>query len=107
MSRKSKKERLAELIREQLQAVFGLEVENVRLYPARGFWRTNTLADVMPWTGYADVVIEGNRGCYPISIGSWDTMTDLLRFQPISIKKDATNGYELYAGYCKKSERKP
>lgn len=106
---KSKRERLAELIIEQLHAVFGLEVENVRLYPAKGFWRTDKRADVMPWNGYADVVVrtDSGIGSYLICIGSWDTMTDLLRFQPISIEKDATNGYELYAGYVKKMPAPP
>ena len=104
---KTKRERLAELIAEQLHAVFGIEVENVRLYPAKGFWRTDKRSDAMPWTGYADVVFttpEKQMGSYPIAIGSWDTMTDLLKFQPISIEKDQHNGYELYAGYVKKND---
>lgn len=107
---KSKKERLTDLIVEQLRENFGIEVENVRLYPAKGFWRTNRLADVMPWQGWADVVFispNGQRGRYPIAIGSWDTMTDLLRFQPVSIEKDHCNGYELYAGYQRKNTKQP
>lgn len=105
---KTKCERLSELIVELLHESFGIEVENVRLYPAKGFWRTNRLADVMPWNGWADVVYttpDGQHGRYPIALGSWDTMTDLLRFQPISIEKDQHNGYELYAGYVKPEAR--
>lgn len=72
-----------------------MRLRNVRLYPAKGFWKTKR-ADVQPWTGWADVVFEadGRTGSYPIGIGSWHTMTELLR-NDFTISADSYGGFEL------------
>ena len=97
MGRPKKSDRLCRAIAERFEREFGLRLENVRLYPAKGFWRTNKRADVQPWNGWADVVFEsesGEVGSYPIAIGSWDTMTDLLK-SGFTVTKDNYSGFEL------------
>jgi hypothetical protein len=62
----------ARLARAIAQAI-GLPVEPENLWPASGHYRTSPHADVLRWTGF---VHEGNLTW---TVGSWDTMTALLR----------------------------
>lgn len=63
--------RVAERLREKLERELGFT--DVILFPATGFWRTDTRADCYRWNG------QGKRDGALYAFDSWFTMTELTR----------------------------
>ena len=72
------RERLAVKIAAQLKADgWKARVDASDLWPAQGRWRSDHRMDVMRWEG--QVEIDRGWGWRRIGIGSWQTMTELVR----------------------------
>lgn len=70
--------KLAEMIQETLRADgLNVRVDPSKLWPNQGFWRVDHRADCMPWEGQLEREFQGRWQGW--TIGSWDTMTSLLR----------------------------
>lgn len=79
-TRLKKSELLALKIAQEAFEEFGLVLRNVKLYPAKGAWRTNVMLDVMRFEGFAEWHGDGFSQPLTVSVDSWDTMTDLLKY---------------------------
>ena len=92
--RPKKTELLARRIAERAKEEFGIDLRNVWLRPATGAWRTNAMLDVQPWEGYAEWHDERFSSPLTVSLGSWDTMTDLLR-KGFTLEQEQPCSFEL------------
>jgi len=76
--RKTKREKLAELLRAE-----GFDVHAWDLQEPKGYWRTSIHADVCRWecvrAVHADPRDGPNAPRRPVSLSSWDTMTACVR----------------------------
>jgi hypothetical protein len=72
------KEKLAIKLAPRLSELVGHEIDpsRIKFYPARGYW-THTHQDVMGFTG--SYRFSDNSSAL-FSIGSWDNMTDCIRY---------------------------
>lgn len=67
--------RLAKLLEAAFAKVgMAVRVDPEDLHPAKGYWRTDSRADVYRWEGWA----SSGRDSWE-SVVSWHTMTELLR----------------------------
>lgn len=70
--------RLARMVERELTADgWTVRVDPSKLWPNQGYWRIDHRADCMPWNGQFEREYSGRWQRW--SIGSWDTMTSLLR----------------------------
>ena len=81
-------ERLGELLEQALD----IKLEDIKLHPARGHYRSSIYADVMRWTGYA----KGPDGIMR-TFGSWDTMTACVRHGITVNADDRPFSFMVYA----------
>lgn len=91
--------RLAHKLVEALSPIFETTIDPPRIDVATGYYRQKR-ADVMPWT--ASVSVEG----IPISIGSWDTVTDCLR-RGFTVEDCRGQGFRSYANFEIHANEKP
>jgi hypothetical protein len=68
-----------------------LGFRDVRLHSARGYWRTDSHADVMRWEGQGETILG-----LPVTFGSWNTMTACVR-QGIELDKERGAYFEVSA----------
>jgi hypothetical protein len=66
-------QRMIEALTKRLEIMFEVPITEMKLYPARGYWR-QTKADVQQFTG--SVLVNG----FFRSIGCWESMSDCLRY---------------------------
>ena len=70
--------KLAEKIENELTADgWSVRVDPSKLWPNQGYWRTDHRADCMAWEGQFEREFRGNWQGW--TVGSWDTMSSLLR----------------------------
>lgn len=81
-----------------LSKELGVDVQPEDIAPVTGYWRSNLQADCMRWEGSVPTAEAGKR-----SIGSWDTMTDCVRYG-FTISKDHRDHPEAYFLVSAKSQ---
>lgn len=60
------------------------------LYPATGAWRTNTMLDCWRWEGYARHYREDGSYMTVMEVGSYTTMTELIKADRLCISPDGS-----------------
>lgn len=68
--------------------------ENV--YPAKGAWRSRrAMFDVRAWQAHATYVNECGQVVHGMSVGSYATITDLIKFKKLYVlpRDDEVDGY--------------
>lgn len=80
--------RIARKLRSMIEA---LGFRNVQLEAARGYWRTDSRADVYRWEGSAVRVADGIK----FMLCSWETMTACTK--GIELSRDAAGSFEVHS----------
>jgi len=95
-----KARRLARMLNEALKAYYGSDeytVDPNEIYLATGFYRTSKYADVQRWWAVVrwKPFLGGSNGALG-NIGSWDTMTDCIKFG-IELRRDRNRAHDFDA----------
>lgn len=88
------------MLNEALKAYYGSDeytVDPNEIYPAMGWYRTSKYADVQRWEAVVRwaPIQKGSNGALG-NIGSWDTMTDCIRFG-IELRRDGNRAHDFDA----------